>query len=96
MFRLRPLVGDLDVTNSIIKNVELALTKIGDCAARLASNRRLPLGTIHNMATSSINSVRLPISQLKIRTPLSDKFQHILSLFPDNLAFAFAYGSGAF
>jgi len=48
------------------------------------------------MATSSLHSVRLPISQLKVRSPLSDKFQYILSLFPKNLAFAFAYGSGAF
>ena len=27
---------------------------------------------------------------------LTDKFRHILSLFPEDLVFAFAYGSGAF
>lgn len=27
---------------------------------------------------------------------LPEKFEHILKIFPDNLRFAFAYGSGAF
>lgn len=27
---------------------------------------------------------------------LTDKFRHILSLFPEDLVFAFSYGSGAF
>nr|CAG4646287.1 EOG090X06VP [Macrothrix elegans] len=45
------------------------------------------------MATFRLSGVRLPWENL---TPLSDKFQHILSLFPQDLSFAFAYGSGAF
>lgn len=47
------------------------------------------------MAARLAGTVRLPWDNLA--APLSEKFQHILSLFPkDNLVFAFAYGSGAF
>lgn len=48
------------------------------------------------MAISSarLNAVRLPWDLVK--TPVSDKLKYILSLFPQNLVFAFAYGSGAF
>jgi hypothetical protein len=47
------------------------------------------------MAVRRLSAVRLPWDNLSA-VPLTDKFQHILSLFPQNLVFAFAYGSGAF
>nr|CAG4647079.1 EOG090X06VP [Megafenestra aurita]SVE92413.1 EOG090X06VP [Megafenestra aurita] len=45
------------------------------------------------MAASRLSTVRLPWD-----TPvaITDKFRHILSLFPQDFVFAFAYGSGAF
>nr|SVE79514.1 EOG090X06VP [Daphnia magna] len=45
------------------------------------------------MATFRLSSARLFCGT---PSPLTDKFQYILSLFPQDLVFAFSYGSGAF
>lgn len=48
------------------------------------------------MAARCMSSVRLPWDKVGSSLAVTEKFKHIISLFPENLVFAFAYGSGAF